>query len=98
MENNDFKTDEISSNGLMEFLTQLGKVLTALGVSVVDIKIILEKIAEAYNVKDEILVFPTMLILKIGDHEAAPLNATIQKPGFLPLNQVSEIYDLIYMA
>ena len=98
MENNDLKTDEISSDGLMEFLTQLGKALTASGVSVVDITIILEKIAEAYNEKAEILVFPTMLILKIGDHEAAPLNATIQKPGFLPLNQVSEIYDLIYMA
>jgi len=98
MENNDLNIDGISSNGLMEFLTELGKALTASGVSVVDITIILEKIAEAYNVKSEILVFPTMLILKIGDHEAAPLNATIQKPGFLPLNQVSEIYDLIYMA
>jgi uncharacterized membrane protein YjjP (DUF1212 family) len=59
MENNDLNRYGISSNGLMEFLTELGKALTASGVSVVDITIILEKIAEAYNVKSEILVFPT---------------------------------------
>ena len=98
MENNDLKTNETSSNGLMEFLTELGKALTASGISVVDITSILEKIAQAYNAKAEILVFPTMLLLKIGDHESAPLNAAIQKPGLLPLNQVSEIYDLIYKA
>jgi uncharacterized membrane protein YjjP (DUF1212 family) len=98
MENNDLKANETSSNGLMEFLTELGKALTASGISVVDITLILEKVAQAYNVKAEILVFPTMLLLKIGEHESAPLNAAIQKPGLLPLNQVSEIYDLIYKA
>ncbi len=98
MENNDLKVNETSSNGLMEFLTELGKALTASGISVVDITSILEKIAQAYDAKAEILVFPTMLLLKIGEQESAPLNAAIQKPGLLPLNQVSEIYDLIYMA
>ena len=98
MENNDLKVNETSSNGLMEFLTELGKALTASGISVVDITSILEKIAQAYNAKAEILVFPTMLLLKIGEQESAPLNAAIQKPGLLPLNQVSEIYDLIYKA
>ncbi|MBZ2164639.1 threonine/serine ThrE exporter family protein [Methanobacterium spitsbergense] len=98
MENNDLKVNETSSNGLMEFLTELGKALTASGISVVDITSILEKIAQAYNEKAEILVFPTMLLLKIGEQESAPLNAAIQKPGLLPLNQVSEIYDLIYKA
>ena len=98
MENNNLKVNEISSNGLMEFLTELGKALTASGISVVDITLILEKVAQAYNAKAEILVFPTMLLLKIGEHESAPLNAAIQKPGLLPLNQVSEIYDLIYKA
>ena len=89
---------EKSSNGLMEFLTELGKALTASGISVVDITSILERIATAYDAKAEILVFPTMLLLKIGDHESAPLNAANQKPGLLPLNQVSEIYELIYQA
>ena len=98
MENNDLIVNETSSNGLMEFLTELGKALTASGISVVDITSILEKVAQAYNVKAEILVFPTMLLLKIGEQESAPLNAAIQKPGLLPLNQVSEIYDLIYKA
>ena len=82
----------------MEFLTELGKALTASGISVVDITSILEKIADAYDIKAEILVFPTMILIKIGEHESAPLNAANQKPGLLPLNQVSEIYELIYRA
>ena len=51
----------------MEFLTELGKALTASGISVVDITSILERIAIAYDAKAEILVFPTMLLLKIGE-------------------------------
>jgi len=90
--------NKTSSNGLMEFLTELGKALTASGISVVDITSILEKIAIAYKTKAEILVFPTMILIKIGEQESAPLNAANQKPGFLPLNQVSEIYELIYQA
>lgn len=98
MEHNELKENDSSSNGLMEFLTELGKALTASGISVVDITSILEKIATAYGTKAEILVFPTMILIKIGEHESAPLNAANQKPGFLPLNQVSEIYELIYKA
>ncbi|MFZ0442162.1 MAG: threonine/serine exporter family protein [Methanobacterium sp.] len=90
--------NKTSSNGLMEFLTELGKALTASGISVVDITSILEKIAIAYKTKAEVLVFPTMILIKIGEQESAPLNAANQKPGFLPLNQVSEIYELIYKA
>ena len=98
MENNELRDNETSINGLMEFLTELGKALTASGISVVDITSILEKIAIAYKTQAEILVFPTMILIKIGEHESAPLNAANQKPGFLPLNQVSEIYQLIYKA
>ena len=98
MENNELRDNETSTNGLMEFLTELGKALTASGISVVDITSILEKIAIAYKTQAEILVFPTMILIKIGEHESAPLNAANQKPGFLPLNQVSEIYELIYKA
>lgn len=88
----------ISSDGLIDFLTELGKALTASGISVVDITSILERIAFAYGEDAEILIFPTMILIKIGDHESAPLNAANQKPGMLPLNQVSEIYDLVYKA
>jgi uncharacterized membrane protein YjjP (DUF1212 family) len=98
MENKELKGKSSSSDGLMEFLTELGKALTASGISVVDITSILEKIADAYDIKAEILVFPTMILIKIGEHESAPLNAANQKPGLLPLNQVSEIYELIYQA
>lgn len=86
----------ITSDGLLDFLTELGKALTASGISVVDITSILERIADAYGEEAEILIFPTMILIKIGEHESAPLNAANQKPGMLPLNQVSEIYDLVY--
>jgi uncharacterized membrane protein YjjP (DUF1212 family) len=98
MKNNESVLKDTSSNGLMKFLTELGKALTASGISVVDITSILEKIGRAYGENAEILVFPTMILLKIGDQESAPLNAANQKPGLLPLNQVSEIYELIYKA
>jgi uncharacterized membrane protein YjjP (DUF1212 family) len=98
MELNESMENKTSSNDLMEFLTELGKALTASGISVVDITSILEKIAIAYKTKAEVLVFPTMILIKIGEQESAPLNAANQKPGFLPLNQVSEIYELIYKA
>jgi len=88
----------ISSDGLIDFLTELGKALTASGISVVDITSILERIAHAFGEEAEIIIFPTMILIKIGDHESAPLNAANQKPGILPLNQVSEIYDLVYKA
>lgn len=98
MKHNKTKENKSSSNNLMEFLTELGMALTASGISVVDITSILERIAIAYNAKAEILVFPTMLLLKLGENESAPLNVANQKPGLLPLNQVSEIYELIYKA
>jgi len=88
----------ISSDGLIDFLTELGKALTASGISVVDITSILERIAFAYGEDAEILIFPTMILIKIDGQESAPLNAANQKPGLLPLNQVSEIYDLVYKA
>ena len=39
-----------------------------------------------------------MILIKLGEDETAPLTAANQKPGLLPLNQVSEIYELIYAA
>ena len=82
MENKELKGNSSSSDGLMEFLTELGKALTASGISVVDITSILEKIADAYDIKAEILVFPTMILIKIGEHESAPLNAANQNQDF----------------
>ena len=48
MEKNEPKENETSTDGLMDFLTELGKALTASGISVVDITSILGKIAIAY--------------------------------------------------
>lgn len=83
---------------LLEFLMALGKALIAAGISVVDINSILERVASAYKVKAEVLVFPTVLLVKLGETESSPMTAGNQKPGLLPLNQVSELYELIYRA
>ena len=77
MENDGIGTG--STNGLMDFLTELGKALTASGISVVDITSILEKIAKGYGEKAEILVFPTMILIKIGEQESSPINAANSK-------------------
>jgi uncharacterized membrane protein YjjP (DUF1212 family) len=87
-----------SQHHMLEFLTELGKALTSSGISVVDIDSILERIASAYQVKTEILVLPTMLLIKLGDDESASINIANQTPGLQPLNQVSELYELIYQA
>ena len=81
-----------SIHGMFEFLTELGKALTAAGISVTAVQSILEDITEAYNVKAEIIVFPTVLLIKLGNEESAPLTAANQLPGSLPLHHVSELY------
>jgi uncharacterized membrane protein YjjP (DUF1212 family) len=83
---------------LLEFLMTLGKALIAAGISVVDINSILEHVASAYKVKAEVLIFPTVLLVKLGETESATLTAGNQKPDLLPLNQVSELYELINQA
>ena len=105
-ENNELKSvesavgtkDGKSIHGMFEFLTELGKALIAAGISVTAVQCILEDITEAYNVKAEIIVFPTVLLIKLGNEESSPLTAANQLPGSLPLHQVSELYELIYMA
>lgn len=87
-----------SINGMFEFLTELGKALTSAGISVTAVQSILEDVANAYNVEAEIIVLPTVLLIKLGNEESAPLTAANQLPGSLPLHQVSELYELIYQA
>lgn len=82
---------------VLEFLTELGKSLTSSGISVVDITSILGRIATAYGLNAEILVFPTMLVIKLHDG-SEQISISNQKPGLKPLNQVSELYELIYRA
>lgn len=87
-----------SIGGMFEFLTELGKALTAAGISVTAVQSILEDIAESYDVEAEIIVLPTVLLIKLGNEESAPLTAANQLPGSLPLHQVSALYELIYQA
>lgn len=83
----------------LKFLTEIAKALTAAGIAVMPIESILKKICQAYGVKaEEIINFPTFLLIKIADGESKALEITMQKPGVLPLDQVSRLYELIYQA
>ncbi len=84
---------------LLEFLTELARALTAAGIAVMTIEAILKNICRAYGVKaQEVIDFPTFVLIKISDGNSKALAVTGQKPGMLPLDQVSRLYELIYQA
>jgi uncharacterized membrane protein YjjP (DUF1212 family) len=84
---------------LLEFLSELARALTSAGIAVMSIEFILKKICEAYGVKaEEVIDFPTFLLIKISNGDSKSLAVTGQKPGLIPLDQVSRLYELIYQA
>ncbi|MDP1553328.1 MAG: threonine/serine exporter family protein, partial [Methanobacteriaceae archaeon] len=92
------KIDKKFNHDLLKFVAGLGKALSSAGISVTAIQSILYDITRAYGVNAEILFFTTFLIIKLGDEESSPL-ATVNKiSGLSHLNQVSELYELIYLA
>ena len=91
--------DEDLPPKLLEFLTELARALTSAGIAVMSIEFILKKICEAYGVKaEEVIDFPTFVLLKIAAGDSKALAVIGQKPGLLPLDQVSRLYELIYQA
>ncbi|NYB52667.1 MAG: threonine/serine exporter family protein [Methanobacteriaceae archaeon] len=94
----------ISSEGefppkLLEFLTEIARAMTLAGIAVMTIETILKNICRAYGVKaQEVIDFPTFVLIKISDGSSKALAVTGQKPGMLPLDQVSRLYELIYRA
>lgn len=84
---------------LLKFLTDISRALTAAGIAVMSIESILKKICQAYGVKaEEVISLPTFLLIKIAGGDSKALEVTLQKPGVLPLDQVSRLYELIYLA
>lgn len=82
---------------LLKFLTDISRALTAAGIAVMSIESILKKICQAYGVKaEEVISLPTFLLIKIAGGDSKALEVTLQKPGVLPLDQVSRLYELIY--
>ncbi|MDW5550409.1 threonine/serine ThrE exporter family protein [Methanosarcina sp.] len=88
-----------SPHQLLKFLTELSRALTTAGIAVMSIESILKKICQAYGFKaEEVISLPTFLIIKIADDDSKALEVTLQKPGVLPLDQVSKLYELINQA
>lgn len=80
---------------LLTYMVKLGKALNASGHVVSAIQTALERAAQAYAVKAEVIVLPTILTVRLGEGPHAPLAMENQTPGLLPLHQVSELYDLL---
>lgn len=88
-----------SPHQLLKFLIELSRALTTAGIAVMSIESILKKICQAYGFKaEEVISLPTFLIIKIADDNSKALEVTLQKPGVLPLDQVSRLYELINQA
>lgn len=84
---------------LLKFLIEISRALTSAGIAVMSIESILKNICQAYGVKaEEVISLPTFLLIKIADGDSKALEVTLQKPGVLPLDQVSRLYELIYLA
>ncbi|MCG2828734.1 threonine/serine exporter ThrE family protein [Methanothermobacter sp. K4] len=79
---------------LVEFLEELSRALIASGNSVSETERILRGVAESQDVKVEVSVLPTMLIIKAGG-ETSRMSLAAQSPGVMPLHQVTKIYRLI---
>ena len=92
------KIDKKFNHDLLKFVAGLGKALSSAGISVTAIQSILHDITRAYGVKAEIIFFTTFLIIKLGDEESSPLTTVNKISGLSHLNQVSELYELIYLA
>jgi len=88
-----------SPPSLLKFLVEISQALTAAGIAVMSIESILKKICQAYGVKAEgVICLPTFLLIEIAYGDSKVLEVTLQKPGVLPLDQVSRLYELIYQA
>lgn len=84
---------------LLEFLTKIAQAMTSAGIAVMTIEAILNNICKAYGVKtQEIIDLPTFVLIKISHGNSKALAVTGQKPGILPLDQLSRLYELIYQA
>ncbi len=84
---------------LLEFLTKIAQAMTSAGIAVMTIEAILNNICRAYGIKTrEIIDLPTFVLIKISHGNSKALAVTGQKPGILPLDQLSRLYELIYQA
>jgi len=94
------ETSDAAPPGLFEFLAKLGRALTASGVSVITVGSILREIATAYGVSSEIMSFPNMLLIKLGQDEIAPITATTVNRELMAikLSQISEVYEVAHQA
>lgn len=80
---------------LLECLNKLGKIMLASSNSIGTVRATLEDVAAAYGFPSEIVAFPNLLIIKLGDSTSSVLDITTQPANALMLNQTSDLASLI---
>jgi uncharacterized membrane protein YjjP (DUF1212 family) len=80
---------------LLECLRKVGKGLLASGTSVGVVENTLTRIARVYGVECEIVALPSILMIKLGQSAQGQVDFTVQRLTTLPLDQISELVELI---
>ncbi len=80
---------------LLECLRKIGKGLIAAGTSVGVVENTLTEIAHVYDVDCEIVAFPNILMIKVGQSVQGLMDFSVQRPTTLQLNQISALIELI---
>lgn len=87
--------DRSTDSDLLECLRKVGKGLIASGTSVGVIENTLTQIARAYDAECEIVALPNILMIKLGGSAQGQVDFTVQRMRSLPLDQVSELVELV---
>jgi uncharacterized membrane protein YjjP (DUF1212 family)/uncharacterized membrane protein YjjB (DUF3815 family) len=85
----------IAETKLLECLKKVGRGLIASGTSVGVVENTLTEIAQAHGAKSEIVALPNIIMIKLGQTTAGQFDFTVQRLTSLPLDQISELVELI---
>jgi len=85
----------VADSELLDCLRKVGKGLLASGTSVGVVENTLTQIARVYDVDCEIVALPNILMIKLGQSAQGQVDFTVQRMTSLPLDQSSELVELI---
>lgn len=84
-----------SEPDLLECLKKVGKGLLAAGTSVGVVENTLVEISHAYNIQCEIVALPNILMIRLGQSSQGQVDLTVQRLTSMPLDQASELVELV---
>lgn len=80
---------------LLECLRKVGRGLIASGTSVGVVENTLTQIAHAHEAECEVVALPNIIMIKLGGSAQGQVDFTVQRLTTLPLDQISELVELV---